>query len=205
MSAQSRRRTLRAVAPVAGLLAAGLLVWQGSYAAFSATTDNQNNSWAAGNLTLQNNGGQTGFASTTTPGLFGEPGLRPGASGKKCLTVEKDGTVAGSDLRFYVSNIADSTPSMGSKLMLTIDAAPVLPATNVQSACSNFPTTGVTNVATNVGLTSLPTSFDAATTNATLGTGTQRVAYRFAWTFDSSADNTLLGKTVTANFNFEAQ
>ena len=37
---QRRRRVLRAVAPVAGLLAVGLLVWQGSYAAFSATTNN---------------------------------------------------------------------------------------------------------------------------------------------------------------------
>ena len=35
---QRRRRALRAAAPVAGLLAAGLLVWQGSYSAFSATT-----------------------------------------------------------------------------------------------------------------------------------------------------------------------
>ena len=43
-----RRRALRAAAPVAGLLAAGLLVWQGSYAAFSATTSNTNDAWSTG-------------------------------------------------------------------------------------------------------------------------------------------------------------
>ena len=48
---QRRRRVLRAVAPVAGLLAVGLLVWQGSYAAFSATTNNTGDSWATGALT----------------------------------------------------------------------------------------------------------------------------------------------------------
>ena len=56
MSRTTRRRAVRAVAPVAGLLAAGLLVWQGSYAAFTATTTNQQDSWAAGKLILKNNG-----------------------------------------------------------------------------------------------------------------------------------------------------
>ena len=37
---RTQRRLVRAVAPVAGLLAAGLLVWQGSTAAFTATTNN---------------------------------------------------------------------------------------------------------------------------------------------------------------------
>ena len=54
---QRRRRVLRAVAPVAGLLAVGLLVWQGSYAAFSATTQNNSDAWTSGSLTLDNNGG----------------------------------------------------------------------------------------------------------------------------------------------------
>ena len=35
-----RRRALRAVTPLAALLVAALLIWQGSNAAFSATTDN---------------------------------------------------------------------------------------------------------------------------------------------------------------------
>ena len=43
MSSTTRKRAVRAVAPVAGLLAAGLLVWQGSYAAFSSTTINNDN------------------------------------------------------------------------------------------------------------------------------------------------------------------
>ena len=60
---QRRRRALRAAAPVAGLLAAGLLVWQGSYAAFSATTDNGSDTWATGSLALTNNGGTGTYAA----------------------------------------------------------------------------------------------------------------------------------------------
>ena len=74
---QRRRRVLRAVAPVAGLLAVGLLVWQGSYAAFSATTQNNNDAWVSGALTLDNNGGGAAYAGTTTA-TFNEPGLKPG-------------------------------------------------------------------------------------------------------------------------------
>ena len=50
MSVSTRRRAVRAIAPVAGLLAAGLLVWQGSYAAFSATSSNTANAWTTGEV-----------------------------------------------------------------------------------------------------------------------------------------------------------
>ncbi|MDQ1484573.1 MAG: hypothetical protein QOJ62_266, partial [Actinomycetota bacterium] len=54
---ERRRRVVRATAPAFGLLAAGLLVWQGSYAAFSATTQNNNDTWSSASLSLTNNGG----------------------------------------------------------------------------------------------------------------------------------------------------
>ena len=54
---ERKRHLIRIIAPAVGLLAAGLLVWQGSYAAFSATTVDTNNAWSSGSLVLQNNGG----------------------------------------------------------------------------------------------------------------------------------------------------
>ena len=209
MSALTRRRALRAAAPVAGLLAAGLLVWQGSTAAFTATSSNTTNSWAAGTLSLTNNGGTLAsgaYVQTTTPGLFGEVGLRPGSTGVKCLTVEKGGTVVGSDLRFYVPTFTDSTPAgFASFLKLTIDAAPVAAATNVLANCTGFPGAS-TSVATNVALDALPANYAAATSAATLAAGTQRVAFRFAWSFDTTAPNSLQGKTITATtLGFEVQ
>ena len=77
---QRRRRVLRAVAPVAGLLAVGLLVWQGSYAAFSATTNNTGDSWATGTLTLQNDAGTGTYAAKHDAALFTETALKPGAT-----------------------------------------------------------------------------------------------------------------------------
>ena len=202
---QRRRRVLRAVAPIAGLLAAGLLVWQGSYAAFSATTQNNSDAWQTGTMTLVNNGGGAAYAATTTA-TFNELLLKPGSSGTKCITVKSIGTAPGS-LAFYESALADSAPSLGAQIKVTVDAATV--AADVLANCAGFPALGTTNVATNVALTALPTTYATAAGPVAVATGTQLVAYKINWTFattgTNAGDNALQAKTVTAGFTWEIQ
>jgi hypothetical protein len=202
---QRRRRALRAAAPAAGLLAAGLLVWQGSYSAFSATTQNNADVWTSGTMVLTNNGGGAAYAATTTA-TFNETGLKPGSTNTKCITVKSTGSTAG-NLKFYESALADSAPSLGAQIQVTIDAAPV--AADVLAACGGFPVAGLTNIATGVALTALPVSYAAAVPSVAVATGTQLVAYRIAYTFattgTNAGDNLLQGKTVTAGFTWELQ
>jgi hypothetical protein len=205
---QRRRRVLRAVAPVAGLLAVGLLVWQGSYAAFSATTQNNTDAWTSGALALTNNGGGSVYSGTTTA-TFGGTALKPGSTATTCITVKSTGTAAGS-LKFYESALADSAPSLGAQIQLTVDAAPV--ASDVLANCTGFPVSGLTSVATNVplaGVGSLPTTYGTAVGPVAVATGTQLVAYRVNWTFattgTNAGDNLLQTKTVTAGFTWEIQ
>ena len=108
---ERRRRVVRATAPAFGLLAAGLLVWQGSYAAFSATTVDTNNAWSSGSLALTNNGGGAVYSAATSA-TFGGNNLKPGATGTTCLTVKSVGTAAG-NLAMYESSLVDSAPSLG--------------------------------------------------------------------------------------------
>jgi hypothetical protein len=187
------------------MLAAGLLVWQSSYAAFSATTQSNTDAWASGSLTLTNNGGTAVYAGTTTA-TFNETPIKPGSTGTKCLTVKSVGTAAGS-LHFYRSALADSAPPLGAQIQLTIDAAPV--ASDVLVGCAGFPAVGLTNVVTNVALTGLATTYAGATGPVAVASGTQLVAYRIAWTFVSTGttagDNALQSKTVTAGFTWEIQ
>jgi hypothetical protein len=207
---QRRRRVLRAVAPVAGLLAVGLLVWQGSYAAFSATTQSNLDAWTSGSLVLANNGGVAGAGSYvgTTNATFGGVNLKPGSTATQCLTVKSTGTAAGS-LAFYRSALADSAPSLGAQIQVTIDAAPVGAAVDVLTNCAAFPAVGLVNVATGVALTALPTTYATAVGPVAVASGTQNVAYRVNWTFVSAgstaADNALQSKTVTAGFTWEIQ
>ena len=184
---------------------AGLLVFQGSYAAFSATTPNDTDAWTSGNLILTNNGGKPVYAGTTTA-TFNESPTKPGSTGTKCITVKSGGTGAGS-LRFYRSALADSAPSLGAQIQVTIDQAPV--ASDVLAGCAGFPAAGVTNVTTGTALTALPTTYATATAPIAIGSGAQLMAYRIAWTFattgTTASDNALQTKTVTADFTWEIQ
>ena len=211
MSRPSRRRVLRAVAPVAGLLAAGLLVWQGSYAAFSASTANTADAWTTGNLALTNNGGGAAYSGTTT-GIFGgaaqpETGMKPGATGTKCITVQSTGSLAGNIKLFRGTITGTNGTALANQLNLTVTGAPIGAAVNVPSDCSNFPATG--NVAVHTGtLTALPTAYGVQTGMA-VATGTQRVAYKIAWTFTSTGsnagDNALQSSSSVADLTWEIQ
>jgi hypothetical protein len=206
MSKQSdrRRRVVRATAPAAGLLAAGLLVWQGSYAAFSATTVDTGNAWAAGNLVLTNNGGTATYSAATTA-TFGGTNLKPGSTGTTCLTVKSTGNAAGT-LAMYRSSLADSAPSLGAQLQLTVTEG--VPATDVLANCTGFPTTGVTTVATNQPLSTFATTY-AGGVPVAVASGTVLEAYKVVWTFattgTNAGDSALMGKTVTAGFTWELQ
>lgn len=201
---QRRRNLVRVIAPTAGLLAAGLLVWQGSYAAFSATTQDTTNTWSSGSLSLVNNGGTATYAATTTA-AFGGTSLKPGSTGTTCLTVKSTGTAAGT-LAMYESALADSSPSLGAQIKLTVTEG--VPATDVPANCTGFPVAGVTTVATNVPLTTFPTTYGAATGTTAMAAGGLE-AYKVVWTFVSTGsnvtDNGLQTKTVTAGFTWEIQ
>ncbi len=140
MAARDRRRVVRSIAPLVGLLAVGLLAWQGSYSAFSATTDNGTESWTSGQMTLTNNGGVAGAAAYqgSTTAVFNDTNLKPGDTATSCITVKSTSSYAGS-LRFYRGTLTDSTPSLGANIKVTIDQAPVSAATDVLANCTAFP------------------------------------------------------------------
>jgi hypothetical protein len=202
---ERRRRVVRATAPAFGLLAAGLLVWQGSYAAFSATTVDTNNAWATGSLALTNNGGGAVYSASTSA-TFGGNNLKPGSTGTTCLTVKSVGTSAGT-LAMYESSLVDSSPSLGAQIQLTITEG--VPATDVQANCTGFPVAGLTTVATNQPLSTFPTTFATATGTTPVATGTVLEAYKVTWNFVTTGtnpgDTALMGKTVTAGFTWEIQ
>jgi len=218
MSRTTRRRAVRAVAPVAGLLAAGLLVWQGSYAAFSASTNNTSDAWATGNLNLTNNGGTLGAGTYagTTAALFkgtvagqAENNLKIGSSGQKCITVESTGSLPGT-LKLYRGAVSGTNGALlAPQVSLTIDAATVGAAVNVGNDCAGFPGSGTTSIAAGTPLSGLQTSWAAATNSFAVVGGTQRVAYRIAWSITTTGttlgDNALQNSSAIADLTWEIQ
>ena len=195
-----RRRALRAATPLAALLVAALLIWQGSNAAFSATTDNTNDTWATGNMVLTNNGGGTSYAGSTAA-LFNEGNLKPGDTGVKCITVHSAGSLAG-NLRLYRGSITGTnSAALAAVIDVTVDAVAVSAATNVQANCTGY--TGGTSGAVFTGtLNGMPTTYAGATGTAVAG-GAQRVVYRIGWTINATAGNGVQSSSAIANLNWE--
>ena len=200
---ERRRRFVRATAPAFGLLAAGLLVWQGSYAAFSATTQNNNDTFSSGSLTLTNDGNGGGVFAATTTATFGGVNLKPGNTGTVCINVKNTGTSVGS-LGFYRSaltdtNVGNPASLLSTQLNMTIDEAVVAaPVT-----CATYPG-GPTNVVTNVALSALPTTYAGALSPINIPAA-GFVAYRIVWTFNAAAGNTFQSASSVAGFTWEEQ
>ena len=206
MSRTTRRRAVRAVAPVAGLLAAGLLVWQGSYAAFSATTTSPGNSWATGQVVLKNN--TTGAANYQATGVaaFSVSNMAPSATASaKCITVESSGTLAGA-VKLYAKNVTASvvgTNQVSSNVIVTITEQTGVGAATVAADCTGF--TGSSVIYNGLPLSSLPTTYAAGVGSwAPTGAATQYAAYKISYVFNpGTAVADVQGKTAGADFVWE--
>ena len=157
---RNQRRLVRTIAPVAGLLAAGLLVWQGSTAAFNATTNNTGDSWATGKLKLQNNGGGTAMADTTA-NLFAETGIKPGVSGVKCITVESDRLAGRHAEDVPRRHHRHQRHNLATALTFSVDSQAVSASTNVPADCTGW-TGGTSGAAYNGTLNGFATAFTGA-------------------------------------------
>jgi hypothetical protein len=179
---------------------AALLIWQGSNAAFSATTDNTNDAWATGSLALTNNGGGTTYSGTTAA-LFTENNLKPGDSGAKCITVQSGGTLAGS-LKLYRGAVSGTnSAALAAVLDVTVDAMTVSSSTNVQANCTGY-SGGSSGAVYNGTLNAMPSTY-AAGSGTAVAAGTQRVVYRIGWTINSGATNSVQSSSAQANLIWE--
>ncbi len=200
-----RRRVLRAAAPVAGLLAAGLLVWQGSYAAFSASTDNGTEAWNTGQLTLTNSPGTGTYGGSTSP-VFVENNLTiPSATVSKCVTVKAGGTLGGT-LNFYRGALVGNA-ALATQISLTIKRSAVTAADPaIPVGCAGF--VSAATIATTT-LNALPTTYGTGLGGVVVPTGTQFVVYQFTYqvvtTGSNAGDNALQNTAASAPFNWEIQ
>lgn len=91
----SRTASAQLVAGMAALILVSLLVVRASDAAFSATTVNPGNSWAAGTVTLTDDAGGTA--------LFAATDMVPGSVVDNCIEVTYGGSVAISGTSLYAT------------------------------------------------------------------------------------------------------
>ncbi|HEY8718051.1 hypothetical protein [Pengzhenrongella sp.] len=165
------RRIATLSAGSVAVLAAGLMVWQGSSAAFTETTGNSGNTWAAGHLTLTDD--DSGAARFVLNNLV------PDQTGSKCIVVSSTTTVP-SVVSSYVKNLTASP--LADYLTLSIEQG----TGGTFNNCAGFnPGPDVPQIYSLNAMSTTYTDFsNAATTWAT--TGTDSRTFRVTWNFDTS-------------------
>ncbi len=190
MMGNSTNRGVRTSAGVLAVLAAFLLAFQGTGAAFSATTENAGDAFTAGTVTLSDNDAGTA--------MFPMLNMEPNDPAVACIEVPYSGTL---DHQVRTYGAITAGDGLEAYLDLTIERG--------DGTCAAFGTS--TAVWTNGTDGDLGIFLGAATNYATgvdnwspTGGGPDDVVpYRFTMALQ---DNTLAqGKTVTVTFTWEAQ
>lgn len=177
------------------LLVSSLLVWQASYSAFNATTDNPSSNWATGNVALSDD--------DTNTALFSATNLKPGSTGTKCIVVTSSGSLA-STVKLYGTGAA-ATKSLDSWIDLTVDEG----AGGSFGSCAGFTSSGnvfsgtLNNFATN--RTSFANGVGTWAPAGQTAPATVSRTYRFSYTVNNSAPNSTQGGTASIGFTWEAQ
>ena len=186
------------VAPVAILLA-GLLIWQGSNAAFTATTRSSGNSWSTGQVTLTDD--DLGAAAITIQHLV------PMQTGTKCIVVTSNSNVAG-EVRTYFANLSPSAQHIEDRIMISGQIG----TGGTFNDCTGFVPSGTSDPAASIAnlaayASSYATGASAWTTSGTPG---EKRTFKFTWTFDTTGMtqqqiDALQGGTISVDAIWELQ
>lgn len=170
-----RRLVTVAAGPVAVLLAGGM-IWQGSYAAFSADTRNSGNSWSSGTVALtDDDAGSSRFSVTD---------LVPGQTDTKCIKVTATSTLPGT-VKLYLLNPVTSTAGLESHIKLTVTSG----TGGTFASCTGY--TSTASLITAETLAAATSAYNSYATGAgawaTTGNPTvESKTYQLTWTFDTT-------------------
>ena len=188
-------RALGISSAAVGVAASAAVVWHSSYSAFSATTANGTNNWAAGSVILVDDDSSTV--------MFNASNLKPTSTGTKCIAVTSNGTLP-STVKLYGTSYT-TTNALASSLNLTVTQG----TGGGFSSCTGFTPLGTGATVYNGTLA----GFAAASTNfsngqgswAPTGTPGEVRTFQFVWTLDPNMPNSAQSGTAAIGFTWEAQ
>jgi hypothetical protein len=195
------RSAVAVAAVVAGLVGSGLMVWQGSRAAFTATVDNPGNNWKTGTVNLTRNPAAAMFNTSAQNIVPDEPHSR-------CIEVTYGGSLA-ADVSLYGTGLGGDSDLAGA-LSLTVEEGTGGGAFGEGVECAAI--TSPTQIFTGTVAGFAGTHADFVTGRKTWSptAAAQKRVYRFTYELrtgaqDQATMNALQGKTCRINFVWEAQ
>jgi len=194
-----KRRAVRlglVLTPVLAVAVGTSVIWQTSYAAFTATTANGTNNWQSGGITLTDN--------DSDGAMFNVTNIKPGQSDTRCITVTAGGSLAAA-IKLYGTGFTQSN-ALASSINLVITKGTSTGATF--SGCGTF----TADTASPTVFSGPLASFAAATaytngysTWTTAGGTTENRTFKFAYTMDATAPTTTQNSSAAITFTWESQ
>jgi len=218
---ESRRRTARigtAGVLAVAVVASGALVWDASYAAFTATTTNPGNTWSAGSVIVGND--RNGVAVFTQPATRPDAATStlappangaftasdPAAGGSACIKVTYTGTLT-ADIRMHVA-ITNTGADGGLAQFLLFDVDNGTGPAGSDPTCAGFTSTGyLYGSASNTGdlLTGMPTAYAGGLAGWAGATNGDSKWYRLSWLLPKNVADAAQLEGSTVKFTWEAQ
>ena len=176
-SSRAQKIMVAATTPVA-VVAAGALVYQASYAAFTGQTRNSGNEWSTGSVRLtDDDNGQARFRVGN---------MLPGDTETKCLKVTADASVA-STVKGFTINPVTSVQGLENRLLITIVAG----NGGGFADCTGFAplndaTSGVIVADAPLSAVSQKNTFETALGGWDVPAGISTRTYKITWKFDTT-------------------
>ncbi len=190
MKAPRLPRAVKLAAPLVALLLVSALVITMSLAAFSDTTDNAGNNWAAGTVIITDDDG--GAA------MFNATGMKPNDVVTNCIVVTYSGTLTPADVSLY-----GSVGGTGLDTYLTVDLD--IGSGGVFGDCTGFvkDAGGDIYTGTLAGFAAAYTDFATGLQSWSPAATPESKTYRFSLTLQDN--NAAQGLNASATFTWEAQ
>lgn len=198
MEATTTRRSRRVPYTAIGLLVGGaaavLSVIGVSNAAFTDTTSNASNTWAAAKVELKDD--------DSDKAMFEVTGMLPGESVMHCIEVEYTGTTFKlTPIKLYAE--AGTETALAPHLDVTVEEGT---GATFSANCDGF--TKTKDLLKDVPLstvTSTYTAFDSGVGTFTPASGSTKVAYKFVITLGADTPDSAQGQSAGATFTWEIQ
>lgn len=193
-SPRVRRAVMLGATPIAVLLA-GLMVWQGTNAAFTADTRNIGNNWETGSVTISDddNGGA----------MFSVQHVVPGQTGSHCIVVTASPSVP-STVKTYVQSL--QSDGLEANIFVSMEQG----SGGSFGDCTGFTASG--DVAPSMTLVTAATynSFANGVLPWSVAAGPATKTYKISWVFDTTGldqaqVDALQGKSASLNIEWELQ
>jgi hypothetical protein len=179
---------VRLGAVLMSLAVAAAVVVTASRGAFTATTENPGNTWAAGTVTITDD--DDGVA------MFSATGLRPGSELENCIAVTYTGSLVPADVSLYGT-------AGGTGLAPFLDLKIEIGTGGGFGDCDGFTPSSTLFDDTLAAFAATNTDFDSGLGGWSPSATNQSRTYRF--TVEVKDDNDAQGLTATATFTWEAQ